>query len=42
MNSRGDILTFPLHLVYEGKVVDLNIKQLKSIFSSAGYTFDII
>lgn len=40
--SRGDNLTFPLHLVYEGKVADLNIEQLKSIFSSAGYTFDII
>ena len=40
--SRGDNLTFPLHLVYEGKVADLNVEQLKCIFSSTGYTFDII
>lgn len=40
--SRGDNFTFPLHLVYEGKVADLNVEQLKCIFSSAGYTFDII
>lgn len=31
-----------MHLIYKGKVADLNIEQLKGIFSSAGYTFDII
>ena len=40
--SRKDNLTFPLHLVYKGKVADLNIEQLKGVFSYAGYTFDII
>lgn len=40
--SRKDNLTFPLQLVYKGKVEDLNIEQLKNTFSSAGYTFDII
>jgi ribosomal protein L7/L12 len=38
---KEDTLIFPLKLVYEGPLEDLDIKNIKELFSKNGYTFDI-
>lgn len=38
---KEDTLIFPLKLVYEGPLEDLDIENIKELFSKNGYTFDI-
>lgn len=38
---KEDALIFPLKLVYEGRLEDLDIENIKELFSKNGYTFDI-
>lgn len=38
---KEDALIFPLRLVYEGRLEDLDIENIKELFSKNGYTFDI-
>ena len=38
---KEDTLMFPLKLVYEGPLEDLDIENIKELFSKNGYTFDI-
>lgn len=38
---KEDTLIFPLKLVYEGRLEDLDVENIKELFSKNGYTFDI-
>lgn len=38
---KEDALIFPLKLVYEGRLEDLDIENIKELFNKNGYTFDI-
>lgn len=39
--TKEDTLIFPLKLVYEGRLEDLDIENIKELFSKYDYTFDI-
>lgn len=38
---KEDTLIFPLKLVYEGILEDLDIENIRELFNKHGYTFDI-
>lgn len=38
---KEDTLIFPLKLVYEGRLEDLDVEKIKGLFIEDGYTFDI-
>lgn len=38
---KEDALIFPLKLVYEGRLEDLDVEKIKGLFIENGYTFDI-
>lgn len=38
---KEDALIFPLSLVYEGRLEDLDVENIKELFNKNGYTFDI-
>lgn len=39
--TKEDTLIFPLKLVYEGRLEDLDIEKIRGLFIENGYTFDI-